>query len=304
MRPCRQMCGTSTLGRMMTQRSFLATQGLYTSICSKLRYGLSATLWDSFAHSLGGRAQQKYRPDPNYMQRQNDINHNMRGILVDWLVEVSEEYKLHTETLFLSINYIDRFLSRNNVQRGKLQLVGITCMLVAAKYEEIYPPSVEDFVYISDNAYTRENVIAEEVKLLNSLNFHCTVATSRQFLRRFAKAARADHETHELSHYLAELSLLDMQFVKYPPSVVAASALLIAINTTHLFGHSVNWDATMEYFTTYSFADLEPCANALLAKGREQLQHGGAQFRAVREKYMQAKFDMVAQRILPSLLLP
>lgn len=134
------------------------------------------------------------------MNRQSDINANMRGILVDWLVEVSEEYKLHTETLFLSINYIDRFLSRNNVQRGKLQLVGITCMLVAAKYEEIYPPSVEDFVYISDNAYTRENVISEEVKLLNSLSFHCTVATSRQFLRRFAKAARADHETHELSH--------------------------------------------------------------------------------------------------------
>ena len=95
------------------------------------------------------------------MTRQNDINSNMRGILVDWLVEVSEEYKLHTETLFLSINYIDRFLSRNNVQRGKLQLVGITCMLVAAKYEEIYPPSVEDFVYISDNAYSREQVIAQ-----------------------------------------------------------------------------------------------------------------------------------------------
>ena len=77
---------------------------------------------------------------------------------MDWLVEVAEEYKLHTETLFLSVNYIDRFLSKNNVVRGKLQLVGITAMLIASKYEEIYPPSVEDFVYISDNAYTREQV--------------------------------------------------------------------------------------------------------------------------------------------------
>ena len=242
--------------------------------------------------------QQKYRPDPQYMTHQNDINANMRGILVDWLVEVSEEYKLHTETLFLSINYIDRFLSRNNVQRGKLQLVGITCMLVAAKYEEIYPPSVEDFVYISDNAYSREQVIAEEVKLLNALKFHCTVATSRQFLRRFAKAARADHTTHEMAHYLAELSLLDINFVKFPPSVIAAASILIAINTTRLFGSgNLNWDATMQYYTTYSFEDLEPCANALLTAGKSSY-NGSTQFRAVKEKYSQSKFDMVANRRL------
>jgi cyclin A len=242
--------------------------------------------------------QQKYRPDPQYMTRQNDINSNMRGILVDWLVEVSEQYKLHTETLFLSINYIDRFLSRNNVQRGKLQLVGITCMLVAAKYEETDPPSVEDFVYISDNAYSREQVIAEEVKLLNALKFHCTVATSRQFLRRFAKAARADHTTHEMAHYLAELSLLDITFVKYPPSVIAAAAILIAINTTHLFGYgNLNWDATMQYYTTYSFEDLEPCAKALLATGKASYS-GTSQFRAVKKKYTQPKFDNVATRRL------
>eukprot|EP01052_Picozoa_sp_SAG31_P014463 SAG31_NODE_900_length_11140_cov_3.806086_3_plen_67_part_00 len=66
------------------------------------------------------------------MEAQKDINANMRGILVDWLVEVAEEYKLHTETLFLSVNYIDRYLSRNNVERGKLQLVGITAMLIAS----------------------------------------------------------------------------------------------------------------------------------------------------------------------------
>lgn len=76
--------------------------------------------------------QQKYRADPSYMDTQKDINANMRGILVDWLVEVAEEYKLHTETLFLSVNYIDRYLSRNDVVRGKLQLVGITAMLCAS----------------------------------------------------------------------------------------------------------------------------------------------------------------------------
>lgn len=86
----------------------------------------------------------------------------MRAILVDWLVEVSQEYKLVSETLFLAINYIDRFLSQGAVPRRKLQLVGITCMLIAAKYEEIYAPQIDEFCYITDNTYTRDEMLAME----------------------------------------------------------------------------------------------------------------------------------------------
>ena len=86
-------------------------------------------------------------------QSQRDINATMRRILIDWLVEVAEEYRLESETLFLAVNYIDRFLSHVPVNRSKLQLVGVTCMLVASKYEEIHPPAVDEFVYISDNTY-------------------------------------------------------------------------------------------------------------------------------------------------------
>ena len=94
------------------------------------------------------------------MKKQSDINHSMRAILVDWLVEVAEEYKLLPQTLYLTINYIDRFLSVMSVLRGKLQLVGTACMLVAAKYEEIYPPDVSDFVFITDDTYTTKQVKA------------------------------------------------------------------------------------------------------------------------------------------------
>ena len=66
------------------------------------------------------------------MTKQPDITFPMRAILVDWLVEVSEEYKLHTETIFLAVNYIDRFLSYMSVQRARLQLVGTACMFIAA----------------------------------------------------------------------------------------------------------------------------------------------------------------------------
>ena len=84
-----------------------------------------------------------------------DINEKMRGILVDWLVEVHLKFKLMPETLFLTANLIDRYLATRAVSRKNLQLVGVTAMLVASKYEEIWAPEVRDFVYISDKAYDR-----------------------------------------------------------------------------------------------------------------------------------------------------
>ena len=92
------------------------------------------------------------------MVEQNDINTSMRTILVDWLVEVSEEFRLSTETLHLATNYIDRFLSIMHVQRSKLQLVGTSCMLLACKLEEIHPPEVSMFVEITDRTYTSDQV--------------------------------------------------------------------------------------------------------------------------------------------------
>jgi len=84
--------------------------------------------------------------------KQNDINEKMRSILVDWLVEVHVKFKLLPETLFLTVNLIDRYLEAKKVLRQKLQLVGVTSMLIASKYEEIYAPEVKDFVYITDKA--------------------------------------------------------------------------------------------------------------------------------------------------------
>lgn len=103
--------------------------------------------------------QLKRRPTTTYMESvQTDINPMMRSILLDWLVEVGMEYRLTSDTLFLSAAYIDRFLSLVDVRRNRLQLVGVTAMLVASKYEEIYAPQVEEFCYITDNTYTREQV--------------------------------------------------------------------------------------------------------------------------------------------------
>ena len=80
----------------------------------------------------------------------------MRRTLIDWLVDVHLKYKLLPETLFICVNLIDRFSGRSLIKRRDYQMVGVTCLLIAAKYEEIYPPQVDNFVYITDHAYRRE----------------------------------------------------------------------------------------------------------------------------------------------------
>jgi cyclin B len=83
----------------------------------------------------------------SYMKKQTDINENMREILVDWIVEVHYKYQMKGETLFLAISLIDRFLEKRHVMRNKLQLVGVAALLIAGKYEEVYPPRVADCTY-------------------------------------------------------------------------------------------------------------------------------------------------------------
>ena len=107
-----------------------------------------------------------------YMEKQQDVNEKMRSILIDWLIEVHLKFKLVPESLFVTINLIDRYLEKEQINRQKLQLVGVTAMLIACKYEEIYPPIVKDFVYITDNAYTKEDILQMESKILQTLDFN------------------------------------------------------------------------------------------------------------------------------------
>lgn len=212
------------------------------------------------------------RPKPGYMRRQQDITSSMRSILVDWLVEVSEEYKLHRETLFLAVNYIDRFLSKISVLRGKLQLVGAASMFLASKYEEIYPPDVSEFAYITDDTYTKQQVLRMEHLILKVLTFDVAVPTTNWFCEDFLKACDdVDDKLKALTMFLAELTLVDMDtYIKYLPSVTSAAALCLARyslgmdpwpqsmvkKTGYEVGHFV--DCLTELHKTYMGAETHP----------------------------------------------
>ncbi|KAF7803980.1 G2/mitotic-specific cyclin S13-7 [Senna tora] len=171
----------------------------------------------------------------DYIHSQPEINERMRAILIDWLTDVHTKFDLSLETLYLTINIIDRFLSIKTVPRKELQLVGITAMLMASKYEEIWPPQVNDFVCLSDRAYTHQQILAMEKTILGKLEWTLTVPTHYVFLVRFTKASVPDEELENMVHFLSELGMMNYApTIMYCPSMVAASAVLAARDCARL----------------------------------------------------------------------
>lgn len=246
----------------------------------------------------------KWRPSADYMQTvQRDITQEMRGILIDWLVEVCEEYRLASETLYLTVTLIDRCLSKMYIEKQRLQLLGITCMLIASKYEEICAPRVEDFCFITDGTYTRREVLDMEYQVLEVLSFHLSVPTVKKFLRRFILAAQSSYkvptvELEYLANYLAELTLIEYGFLKFLPSLVAASAVFLAKWTLDQIENP--WNPTLEHYTNYKASDLKATVFAL----QDMQLNTSPRLHAIRQKYKQKQFKSVANLTSPRPVIP
>lgn len=172
-------------------------------------------------------------PTPDYMTNQAEIQWSMRSVLMDWLVQVHFRFALLPETLFLCVNYIDRFLSHKIVSLGKLQLVGATAIFIAAKYEEITAPSVQEIVYMVDGGYTVDEILKAERFMLTILNFDLGWPGPMSFLRRISKADDYDLETRTVAKYFLELTIMDERFVATPPSFASAGAHCLARQVLH-----------------------------------------------------------------------
>ncbi|XP_048591724.1 cyclin-A2-4-like [Brassica napus] len=246
-------------------------------------------------YNLRVAEQLQRRPFPDYMERiQRDLTHTMRGILVDWLVEVSEEYKLVPDTLYLTVYLIDWFLHGNYIERQRLQLLGVTCMFIASKYEEKFVPRIEEFCFITDNTFIKDQVLEMERQVLMHFSFQIYTPTSKTFLRRFLRAAHASDmqkpsvEIEFLANYLMELTLIDYEFLKFLPSVIAASAVFLAKWTLNQSSHP--WNPTLEHYTTLKASDLKASVHALQDL---QLNTKGCTLVSIRMKYKQEKFKSV-----------
>eukprot|EP00727_Mastigamoeba_balamuthi_P005259 m51a1_g14731 putative cyclin b (401) ;mRNA; r:231110-232735 len=229
------------------------------------------------------------RVDPAYMSRQSEITEKMRQILVDWMIEVNLKFKLLTETVFLSVNILDKVLAVRNVPRNRLQLVGIASMLIASKVEEIFAVEVGDFVYIADNAFKREEVLACERDALDATKFCLTSPCPLHFLRRFSKAAKNDSVAHTMGKYIIEMTLLDYNMLKYLPSQIAAGAVYLA---RRILNKPPYWNATLEHYTKYSEAQAVTYARDLNEMMKRYLR---GSLKALYKKYSSPKLLSVAR---------
>ncbi|KAJ2779941.1 G2/mitotic-specific cyclin [Coemansia javaensis] len=197
----------------------------------------------------------KIMPDELYMNKQTELTWDMRRVLMDWLVQIHYQLRMVPETLFLAVNLIDRFLSKRQVPMSKLQLVGLTGLLIACKYEEMTTPHIQDFAYLAGDCYSIEEIMNAEVFVLRVLDFDMSYPSPLTFLRRLSKVDNYNLQTRSMAKYLMEICLVDHRFMGYPPSHVAAASMCLARRILE----SGPWDANFRHYSGYTEAELEPC---------------------------------------------
>eukprot|EP00928_Gymnodinium_smaydae_P079878 TRINITY_DN6370_c0_g1_i2.p1 TRINITY_DN6370_c0_g1~~TRINITY_DN6370_c0_g1_i2.p1 ORF type:complete len:483 (-),score=100.35 TRINITY_DN6370_c0_g1_i2:154-1602(-) len=232
-------------------------------------------------------------PPANFLDAQTEVNAKMRGILVDWLVEVHMKYRLRPLTLYLTVNILDRYLALKQVQRRRLQLVGVVALLVATKFEEITPLEVRELAYICDNAYTKEDIIQMECVMLMALEFQICTPTAAHFLDRLHRSSQlaGDPVPKELARYVAELALTDARLARTVPSQLAAASTLLALE---LLGREPRWPSALAQYSRYTEEELSPYVLEL-----RRLVEGAAtsNLQAVRRRYCMEQHQGVANLV-------
>ena len=232
-----------------------------------------------------------YKPKIGYMNMQNDINEQMRAILIDWLIEVHYRFRLKSETLFQTVWIIDTYLSMFPIIRARLQLLGIASLLISCKSQEIYYPQLNELIDITDGAYIKDELIEMEAHVLKVLNFNIVSPTSNDFYNIIAKAFNFDNRQFFLGKYFLESSLIDYQMIKYSSSVIAVSCAYIVMKF-----FSIN-----NYKCLYSDEVIkENCPQKVIKDAAREIcflvkNLSESSLKAVKDKYSLSQFLNVAQ---------
>jgi cyclin B len=165
----------------------------------------------------------------DYMKNQKEINDKMRSILIDWIIDVHFKFGFTDETLFMTVSIIDRYLTVTQIKRSNFQLLGITALLIACKHEEIDLPKVDDFIYITDNAYVKNDVIKMEEDVLSKLNFEFLYPSPIKFFEYLSLHFNFEKKHHLMGKYLMETFLLDIKNTKFKPSIISCACAYIVM---------------------------------------------------------------------------
>ncbi|AOW01731.1 YALI0B15180p [Yarrowia lipolytica CLIB122] len=226
--------------------------------------------------------EEEYQPNPRYIDDQKSLSWNTRAVLIDWLVEVHQKFRLLPETLFLAVNIVDRFMSRRVVALNKVQLVGITSLLLATKYEEVFTPALSNFVYVVDGSYPEDEILRAERFILQVLQFNLSYPNPMNFLRRISKADDFDIHSRTFGKYLCEIALVDHTFMEFKHSLVAAAAMHVG----RMMLARSQWTNNLVYYSGgYTQKDIAPVCRKIF-----QFLIGPVEHEAFFKKYATKKF--------------
>ena len=225
-------------------------------------------------------------PDSQYLYKQRHLKPRMRSILVDWLVEMHLRFRLLPESLFLAINIMDRFMSLEVVQIDKLQLLATGSLFIAAKYEEVFSPSVKNYAYFTDGSYTEEEILQAEKYILTVLNFDLNYPNPMNFLRRISKADDYDFKARTLGKYLLEITVIDYKFIGMKPSLCCAAAMYLA---RLILEKSPVWNGNLIHYSGgYRVNDMKQCIELLFQYLIAPVEHDEFFKKYATKKFMKA----------------
>uniref|UniRef100_A0A673KTT5 G2/mitotic-specific cyclin-B1 n=1 Tax=Sinocyclocheilus rhinocerous TaxID=307959 RepID=A0A673KTT5_9TELE len=226
---------------------------------------------------------------PKYLEG-TEVTGNMRAILIDWLVQVQIKFRLLQETMYMTVAVIDRFLQDHPVPKKQLQLVGVTAMFIASKYEEMYPPEIADFAFVTDRAYTTGQIREMEMKILRVLDFSFGRPLPLQFLRRASKIGDVSWFIGLLLHKYHLFCRL-LQSITHWPSTSWSSPWLIMIWSTFLPPRSLT--PTLQHYMGYTEDSLVPVMQQI-ARNVVRVNEGLSKHLAVKNKYSSQKQMRIA----------
>ena len=220
-------------------------------------------------------------------QKSEKINIKTRAIVIDWLVHIHYKFKLKEETLYLTINIMDRFTKTTSFNLNDYQLISICSLLIASKFEDIYPPEISYLIYASKNTYSKEQIIKTEYEILKKLNFNLLYNSSYKFLSYFYLTSQINNiKVFHLAQYILELSLLNLSSLKFKQSLRAASVFYMAIKILN----ENNWNYNLQFHTGYKESELKSCVKDIIIFLQLELKNKS---NSIRDKFNTLKYSNI-----------
>ncbi|XP_064644343.1 cyclin-F-like [Lineus longissimus] len=223
-----------------------------------------------------------------------DLTNTMRYILVDWLVEVAGMKEFSTHTLHIAISVVDRFLRNHKMIRSKLQLLGVSAMVLCSRFLGRDIITIREAAWLTDNTYKYEDVVRMMGEIISTLRGKIRVVTSLDHLYIFETLASLDLRSKYLSEYVCELALLQSELGAYRQSEVAACSLLLS---NLALKKESPWPAHMQEFTGFTLEDLTKCTLHIHEKcflEGTMTDHREVELQAVKQRYSDEAFYEVS----------